>query len=287
MSKRYLRDGLGDYYYLCEEFAKDREGKYQPGISLRVLKGLKAFLCCFSFVSSDSYEEMFHSLSYGAMCDISELIKFIAPHVSHDAIFTKLSNNSWHVNNIAAFIASGFDVDFKPKDTFGGNDFTLLQYFCSSHDAAEGVDLLIKSGANVNIGEKFDHPLIIAAASGSWRIMELLMKAGAKLPSCPALGHVLTKTSCGFANAPGFYFWSLKMLINAGADVNEPYGPRMCTPLMMAIKNDLPRCAYLLISKGANTKAQDINGNTVKVYFPPFSYNSSEELETLRKELCG
>src|SRR6185503_3742723 len=141
------------------------------------------------------------------------------------------------------------------------------------------VEMLVKSGADVNVVEKFHHqtPLMYAAAAGknAGAMVKLLLSKDAN-PKVRALysdwpSQITSEPRAQYRPAGGLTallyaarhgcYDCVEALIAAGTDVNVPT-PEGVTPLMMALDNDHTDVAKLLLDRGANPHVWDWWGRT-------------------------
>lgn len=144
------------------------------------------------------------------------------------------------------------EIDCRPAKHNWGN--TPLHHAVDV-DHTELVELLIKSGADVNARDlQRETPLHIAAQNGNREIAELLIKSGADVNDNKFyINSPPLHTALSFRNIE-----VAKLLIDNGADVNakSKWG---FTPLQLAKS---PEIAKILIDKGARLDAIDNEGRT-------------------------
>ena len=127
-------------------------------------------------------------------------------------------------------------------------------------------NILIKSGANVNIVNRGEPVIVGAASNGNLEVMDLLIDAGADVNIRSSYGiTALIGASC-FGHDD-----CVQSLCRAGADVNAT-GRHNSTALIAAAVRGKSTCMKLLISAGADVNARDITGNTV-LFEAAFSNN--------------
>jgi ankyrin repeat protein len=141
------------------------------------------------------------------------------------------------------------------------------------------VDLLVKAGANVNARETFHNQTALmwaaAAQQNAGEMVKLLLSKGAdvkpralyrdwasQMTSEPRVQYrpVGGLTALLYAARNGCYA-CVEALLGAGADVNLPT-PEGVTPLMLAIDNDHPDVAKLLLDSGTKPDVWDWWGRT-------------------------
>lgn len=124
---------------------------------------------------------------------------------------------------------------------------------------------LIAKGADVNIKGKDGSTALIAAASNSKALVELLISKGADARARMSNG-IGVFTQCSNSIIAGrFPLATAQLLIEKGADVNESptFGAiEGYTPLMTAAKHDRQAFVKLLIKNGADINAKAKDGST-------------------------
>lgn len=118
----------------------------------------------------------------------------------------------------------------------------------------ECIELLIKSGANVNL-QGFDGvpAIVMAAFNNQVESIELLLNAGALIDLPVNAGYTaLMIAASGRVN-------SLKVLINAGANLNYRDVEDKASPIMLAASEGHIDCLQLLIEAGADINIQHVN----------------------------
>ena len=128
----------------------------------------------------------------------------------------------------------------------------------------ECVRLLLENGADANLGsERGGFPLVSAISHNMdyiesdiiSAIIHLLLENGADTSLSDTFGTALAHAAAGGEEK------CLKLLVDAGADVNAP-GFKGMTPLLWAAKNGQTGTTRLLIESGADTHAADERGQT-------------------------
>jgi ankyrin repeat protein len=137
---------------------------------------------------------------------------------------------------------------------------------------------LIDAGANVNVRDMWASALIYASCSGYTDVVKLLIEAGADINATASSDLVKWKkwpprhyhnpfvkplggTALVYASCSG-HTDIVKLLIEAGADVNKKDKRNRYTVLMVTSSAGQKEVAKLLIEAGANVNAQDDGGNT-------------------------
>ena len=121
------------------------------------------------------------------------------------------------------------------------------------------VDMLIEAGADVN-PKKFIGETILMLAVEHEKCVESLIKAGANVNASCA-GRNGTSITATYYAAEFGYDKSLRLLLEAGADVNGAFG-NTASLLLGAVGNGNLECAGLLIEAGADVNKTDHQGIT-------------------------
>jgi hypothetical protein len=133
-------------------------------------------------------------------------------------------------------------------------------FLAVGHRDVAGVQALLKKGADPDARNGLDFtPLDIAAASFQPEMMEILLKAGAKLDAPSPYGTALTFAAQS-GNVPG-----MKMLLARGANVN-PRRPDGITALMLAARAGDSGIVGELLNRKADVNAPDNDGATALIY---------------------
>uniref|UniRef100_A0A6C0ED74 Uncharacterized protein n=1 Tax=viral metagenome TaxID=1070528 RepID=A0A6C0ED74_9ZZZZ len=155
-----------------------------------------------------------------------------------------------HFDIIKLLVEHGADVNIQNKEGFTPLINSIL------YEDKKSVELLLKSGANVEQKKGFLTPLNIACIYGNMEIIELLLKNGADINTKNQYGVTPLIMSIGkkFINV-------VKLLIEKGANVNlsDEVGG---TPLMYACGKNVFEIVELLVKNGANVNLSDNNGST-------------------------
>jgi ankyrin repeat protein len=135
---------------------------------------------------------------------------------------------------------------------------TALQWAAHWNDV-EGVQLLLASGANPKLANRYGvSPLSEAASVGNAAIVEMLLKAGADpktLTTADGETVLMTAARAGSVEA-------VKMLLAGGADVNAQEKYRGHTALMWAAAERHADVVKLLLEHGADWKIQSLARET-------------------------
>lgn len=152
---------------------------------------------------------------------------------------------------VADLLAQRVDVNTRQPDG------TTALHWAVRWDALEMVDQLIRAGANVNATNRYNiTPLALACINGSAAVVEKLLQAGADLNAAPNGEPPLM-----LAARTGD-FETVKLLLTHGAAVNAKETERGQTALMWAVAEANPTVAKLLIENGADVHARSTSGFT-------------------------
>lgn len=256
----------------------------QNGGSKRAAECLRALLGCFEELPREALSEMFDECLFRGGLPMPELLCVIAPHVSqeHRSAALKLCVRS--PENLAAVIAFGVNVNWATA-----HGYTALQTACSQNQrSCESVKVLLAAGADPNACHApSQHPLLLALWDGQEAKAQELLAAGARVPpGTQALGRLFSEAwessrACSDLRVRA----CARLLVAGGADVNETWGARSVTPLMLAVRKGLFGCAQTLLENGADARAKDADGDTVRVYLPRRSACSAEFMALLERSL--
>lgn len=154
-----------------------------------------------------------------------------------------------------------FDNDIEMVDFLiqkGAKTDDMSCHFAAAMGRKEIVELLLKSGVDVNITEWSGRtPLHWAAQEGQCEIAELLIKNGANV-NIQEEGQ----TPLYIASGEG-HFDLVKILLEHGADIELCFDT---TPFQIACAFENYEVASLLLENGANMDATDDDGRTALFY---------------------
>ncbi|MEL6441341.1 MAG: ankyrin repeat domain-containing protein [Cyanobacteria bacterium J06621_8] len=160
-------------------------------------------------------------------------------------------------------------IDYGAKVKFG-TGFRLLVH-AAENSNAEIVQILIDAGCNVNTRNyQYDTPLAAACRRVNVEIVKTLINAGANVDKTgmhenpPLISVFYAESINQFMARHGFaeliiamesrIYAIVKILINAGADLNCRDSHHDMTPLMMATVRNYQNVAKLLIAAGADSE---------------------------------
>ena len=137
-------------------------------------------------------------------------------------------------------------------------DGTTALHWAAQRDELETARLLIEAGADVNAANDYGvTPLSLACTNGSVAMIQELLKAGADPNSTTEAGETAVMTAARTGNLE-----AVKALLALGSDLNQQEARRGQTALMLAIEQDHPPIARLLIQRGADVNARSTGGFT-------------------------
>ncbi len=173
-----------------------------------------------------------------------------------------LAVDSGHTGIAELFVARGTNIETTPDTPFGDNtgETVLFQAARKEHEAM--VEFLLSKGANVNaVDTDASTPLHLAAISGNFDIVQLLLKNGADVNAKAAAVDYPGETPL-HATAFSGHTQIAELLLANGADIDAPsqFG---YTPLYRSIELGHQAMAEYLIKKGANMVARGPNGESM------------------------
>ena len=200
-----------------------------------------------------------------------------SPAIGSEALFTAIKKGD--VETVRLLVEAGADVN--AAEGFGGN--TPL------HEAVEGgnaeiVQILVDAGADIEAEGFMDQtPLSLAAEEGVTEIMQILLGQGAdngtqegEDKQAPAIGsealfNVIEKGDVE----------TVRLLVEAGADVNAAEGFGGNTPLHEAVEEGNAEIVQILVDAGADIEAEGFMGRT------PLSLAAEEGATEIMRILLG
>jgi ankyrin repeat protein len=142
--------------------------------------------------------------------------------------------------------------------------------FGAARNNVEAVDLLIKSGANLNARDEDGQTVLMAMAPyGELATFQALISKGAALDVTDDEGRTVLMAAVANEDSAITEF-----LIRMGADI-EAQASDGTTALMIAAQTDRTKTLALLIAAGAKVNATDAEGQTVLLRV---SWNASDEV---------
>ena len=145
---------------------------------------------------------------------------------------------------LRALLRDGGDVDEAQAD-----GRTAL-HFAADDGNLELVELLVRAGANVDVGTRIGAytPLHMASGNGHAEVMEALIAAGADPQAATTNSGVLPLHLAAASDDPD----AVRILLEAGADANARAGMWEQTPLVFAAAGNRVENIRLLLAAGAD-----------------------------------
>ena len=136
-------------------------------------------------------------------------------------------------------------------------------HFAVLHNCPKIVELLVKSGANLDKKDSYWRtPLILACKYGYSQLAEYLIKCGAKINKCDNSNNSPLHYACAFGN-----FQCVKVLLENGADINCLNMWKNLPIEIALLKNHLGIVNYLVNSNIFSVNTPFGNGNTFLLYY--------------------
>lgn len=149
-------------------------------------------------------------------------------------------------------------LSYKARSHQWDKQRTVTPLHCAARTGSlDCIQLLVKNGAQLNAGIEKRSALHFAVQKNAIRCVQLLLSYGAN-PNTP---QVFTETPLHIAAAMGFPE-CLKVLIDAGADVQSQMGQKKNTALHLAAEDDFLDCVKILLAAGANVNAINFDDQT-------------------------
>ncbi len=220
-------------------------------------------------------------LDAGTSADGEDKEAASTPSIGSGALFTAIENDD--VEMVRLLVEAGADVN--AAEGFGGN--TPLHEAVEKGDA-EIVKILVAAGADVNAeGFMSRTPLSLATEEGATEIMQILLGPGLdagtstdgedkEAASAPSIGSGALFTAIENGNAA-----LVRLLVEAGADVNAAEGFGGNTPLHEAVENGDAEIVKILVAAGADVEAEGFMSRT------PLSLAAEEGATEIMQILLG
>ena len=201
-------------------------------------------------------------LDAGTSADGEDKEAASTPSIGSGALFTAIENDD--VEMVRLLVEAGADVN--AAEGFGGN--TPLHEAVEKGDA-EIVKILVAAGADVNAEGFMGHtPLILAAEEGATEIMRILLRPGLdagtsadgedkEAASTPSIGSGALFTAIENDDVE-----MVRLLVEAGADVNAAEGFGGNTPLHEAVEKGDAEIVKILVAAGADVNAEGFMSRT-------------------------
>lgn len=136
------------------------------------------------------------------------------------------------------------------------HNITPLHYAAIS-GSADCINLLIRSGAQVNAGIEKQSALHYAVQKNAIKCVNILLQYGAN-PNTPQIN---VESPLHIAAEMG-YVECMKALLTRGANVNCLAGTKRNAPLHLAAEDDFVECVKLLLDNGANVNMKNSDQQT-------------------------
>ena len=136
-------------------------------------------------------------------------------------------------------------------------------HFAVLYNCPKIVELLVKSGANINKKDTYWRtPLLLACKYGYSQIAEYLIKCGAKVDKCDNSNNSPLHYACAFGNLQ-----CVKVLLENGADVNFSNMWKYLPIEIALLKNHLGIVDYLINNNFFSINTPFGNGNSFLLYY--------------------
>ena len=203
------------------------------------------------------------------------------PSIGSEALYTAIEKGD--VEMVRLLVEAGADVN--AAEGFGGD--TPLHEAVEQGDA-EIVKILVAAGADVNAEGYFDRtPLSLAAEEGATEIMQILLGSGPDADT-PADGEDKEAASTPSIGSEALYtaiekgdVEMVRLLVEAGADVNASEGFGGDTPLHEAVEQGNAQIVKILVAAGADVNAEGYFDRT------PLSLAAAEGATEIMQILLG
>ncbi len=203
------------------------------------------------------------------------------PSVGSEALYSAIEKGN--VEMVRILVEAGADIN--AADGFGGN--TPLHEAVEQGDA-EIVRILVAAGADVHAEGYFDRtPLTLAAEEGATEILQILLGTGPdadtsvggedkEAVSTPSVGSEALYTAIEKGDVE-----MVRLLVEAGADINAAEGFGGNTPLHEAVKKGDLEIVKILVAAGADVEAKGYFDRT------PLSLAAEEGATEIMRILLG
>ena len=200
-----------------------------------------------------------------------------SPAIGSEALFTAIE--SGNVTLVNLLVEAGADVN--AAEGFGGN--TPLHEAVEEGNA-EIVQILVDAGADIEAeGFMGQTPLGLAAEEGASEIMQILLGQGADSGTpegedkqSPTIGSEALFTAIKKGDVE-----TVRLLVEAGTDVNAAEGFGGNTPLHEAVEEGNTEIVQILVDAGADIEAEGFMGRT------PLSLAAEEGATEIMRILLG
>ena len=200
-----------------------------------------------------------------------------SPAIGSEALFTAIKKGD--VETVRLLVEAGADVN--AAEGFGGN--TPLHEAVEEGNA-EIVQILVDAGADIEAeGFMGQTPLGLAAEEGATEIMQILLGQGAdngtpegEDKQTPVIGSEALFTAIEKGDVE-----TVRLLVEAGTDVNAAEGFGGNTPLHEAVEEGNTEIVQILVDAGADIEAEGFMGRT------PLSLAAEEGATEIMRILLG
>ncbi len=149
-------------------------------------------------------------------------------------------------------------VDQKADVNAPGRDGTPALHWLVRVDDLETARLLIRSGADATKADRYGvTPLYLACANGNAEMIRLLLEVGADPNQVDPTGETVLMTASRVGNLD-----AVRTLLDRGARVDTKDPTYQQTALMVAVRENRPAVAQLLVERHADVNAQTRTGQT-------------------------
>ena len=144
------------------------------------------------------------------------------------------------------------------------HDGATALHWAVYRDSVEAVDLLVRAGAKSSPNREGMTPLAMAALYGSAPIVDRLLKAGADAKQLGPNGESMVMLAARNGNPE-----VIRLLVEAGANVNAREPLRGTTALMWAVEQRHPEAVEALLKAGADPMAKSGPAGLPRNYIAP------------------
>ena len=170
-------------------------------------------------------------------------------------------------------VQKGADVNAAQRD--GATALHWAVY----RDSLDAVDLLLRAGAKAAANREGITPLAMAALYGHAPLVDRLLKAGADAKSLGPNGETMVMFAARNGNPE-----VIRLLVEAGANVNAREPLRGTTALMWAIEQRHPEAVAALLKAGADPAARSAGAGLPRNYIAPRVNTRAVEEAQKRRE---
>ena len=144
-----------------------------------------------------------------------------------------------------------------------GKDRKTPLHFAVLYNCYKIVEFLVKSGANLNKGDKYGRtPLLLSCKYGNSKITKFLIDAGANINKSDNSNNSPLHYACAFGNLE-----CVKVLLESGADINYLNMNKNLPIEIALLKNHNGIVKYLINYDKFNVDTKFGNGNYILLYY--------------------